>query len=290
VCSSDLADLEGALARFGELQPSATPLNNTAAEVLERFRDSFRARDWTAIALTIASDVVIDDRRLAVNSGFTQGREAVIDRMRVTADADNVRVRSTTIATRGERLVLMEAGYSGGDDGQESFRTELLIVAEINVDGELLAHVIFDPEDIHSAFEELDARYLAGEAADYFGLWSEIAQSYEAMNCHQIPATMSDWVTTDHRVRESFEGGELSAYANSAWDLIPDVSIRIEAVHRLTDSGAVYTHVAYGTSQDGFQAEWRNIVLLRTHQGDRSHCELFDESDLAAALAKFDGV
>ena len=33
----------------------------------------------------------------------------------------------------------------------------------------------------------------------------------------------------------------------------------IEAVHRLSDHGAVITHAAHGTSQDGFDAEWRMI-------------------------------
>ena len=38
-------------------------------------------------------------------------------------------------------------------------------IYEINADGRLTAAVIFDVDDIAAAFEELDARYLAGEAA-----------------------------------------------------------------------------------------------------------------------------
>ncbi len=163
----------------------------------------------------------------------------------------------------------------------------MLSVAETDADGRLTAQVIFDADDTAAAFDELEARYLTGEAAEYVDLWSEIAQSYAAMNRHEIPATMADWVTIDHRVRESFEGGELTAYAHSAWDLIPDVTIRIETVHRLTDFGAAYTHVACGTSEDGFDAEWRMVVLLSTC-GDSRRCELFDEADLDAALSEFD--
>ncbi len=66
------------------------------------------------------------------------------------------------------------------------------------------------------------------------------------------------------------------------------VSIYVETVHRLTDLGAVVTHVAKGTSQEGFEAEWREINVL-TVEGDLlNRCEIFDEADLDAALARFE--
>ena len=59
-------------------------------------------------------------------------------------------------------------------------------------------------------------------------------------------------------------------------------------MHRLSDFGAVVTHTAYGTSPEGFDAEWRMIQVL-TVEGDLiSRCELFDEADLDAALARFE--
>ena len=59
-------------------------------------------------------------------------------------------------------------------------------------------------------------------------------------------------------------------------------------MHRLSDLGAVVTHAAYGTSQEGFDAEWRGIAVL-TVEGDMvSRAEVFDEADLDAALARFD--
>ena len=62
----------------------------------------------------------------------------------------------------------------------------------------------------------------------------------------------------------------------------------IETVHRLTDLGAVVTQASHGTSQEGFDAEWRDIGIL-TVEGDLiSRCEIFDEADLDAALARFD--
>ena len=51
------------------------------------------------------------------------------------------------------------------------------------------------------------------------------------------------------------------------WDLAPDISIYMEAVHRLSDLGAVVTAAVYGNSQEGFDAEWRMIDLF-TVEGD----------------------
>ena len=47
--------------------------------------------------------------------------------------------------------------------------------------------VTFDPDDIDAAFEELDARYLAGEAAAHAQTWSVIAGVFAAFNRHEFP-------------------------------------------------------------------------------------------------------
>jgi hypothetical protein len=45
--------------------------------------------------------------------------------------------------------------------------------------------------------------------------------------------------------------------------------------------------IATGTSEEGFDAEWREIVIV-TFDGDLlSRCELFDEADVDAALTRF---
>jgi hypothetical protein len=65
------------------------------------------------------------------------------------------------------------------------------------------------------------------------------------------------------------------------------LEICVEAVHRLSDLGAVVTHCAYGSSW-GFDAEWRQVILL-TFEADRiNRCELFDQKDADAAFARLD--
>ena len=75
----------------------------------------------------------------------------------------------------------------------------MLCVVEINAENQIAARVAFDPDDIDAAFEELDARYLAGEAAAHAHTWSAIAKVYAAFNRHELPATTPDWVNIDHR-------------------------------------------------------------------------------------------
>ena len=42
----------------------------------------------------------------------------------------------------------------------------------------------------------------------------------------------------------------------------PTCNYRIEAMHRLNNQGAVVAFAAYGTTQDGFEAEWRAVTIL----------------------------
>ena len=92
----------------------------------------------------------------------------------------------------------------------------------------------------------------------------------------------------DHRLRTTLNADGITAYVRATWDLTPELHMFIESVHRLNDVGAVVTHASHGTSQDDFEAEWRQITLF-TVEGDLcNRCEIFDEADLDAALARFD--
>ena len=49
--------------------------------------------------------------------------------------------------------------------------------------------------------KELDARYLAGEAAAHAHTWSVIANAFVALNRRELPPTTPDVVGIDHRSR-----------------------------------------------------------------------------------------
>ena len=285
----DESDLDAALARFDELHPQTPRLENTASQVAERFQTHFVASDWDAIAETLADNFCGDDRRRVVGAGVRHGREAQTVAMRATADLWIAKVTSTVIATRGKRLALIRGRFWNRDQSTEAFLSEVLAIVEINTEERIVAIVSFDPDDIDAAFAELDARYLAGEAAAHARMWSVIADAFAAINRHEIPAATKDYVIVDHQLQHTaVEASGLTEYLNASWDLTPDLRMHIEAVHQLSDLGAVITLALHGTSQEGFEAEWR-IVELLTGEGDvGKRCEIFAEADLPAALARFE--
>ncbi|MDQ1448494.1 MAG: hypothetical protein QOC79_1465, partial [Actinomycetota bacterium] len=281
----DETDLDAALARFEELQPQPPRLENAAGRIFARYFACFSARDWAAMAELLVDDIVIDDRRRVVNAGIRRGRDVYIADNQAAVEVGADTISSSVIATRGKRLALARVrSVNRGMSGEVG--AEMLGLAEIDADERMVAGVIFDLEDIDAAFEELDARYLAGEGAVHAHAWSVIARTTDAFNRHEIPA--ADGVNIDNRTLAPVDASDLPAFIRDTWDLTPDFSTHIEAVHRLSSFGAVVTYIAYGTSLEGFAAEWRVVNLLAV-EGDRiSRVELFDEADIDTALARFD--
>ena len=194
----------------------------------------------------------------------------------------------TVIATRGERLVLSRVRSLVRDLRHGESDAEMLSIIEIDADNRIAAGFTFDLDDVDAAFEELDARYLAGEAAAHAHRWSLVEKAYAAFNRRELPPTTPDWTNIDRRHGAGFALGDAVPYVRAVWEVAPNVTIYIEAVHRLSNLGVVLTYVAEGTSTEGFDAEWREITIL-TFEGDLiSRCEIFDEADLDAALARFD--
>lgn len=197
-------------------------------------------------------------------------------------------VTSNVIATRSERLALRRLRFSEQDHNPEAFYTEMIGIVEINADNQLAAHIAFDPDDINGVIAELNARYLAGEAAPYVRTWSTIAGALVAHNRREVAAATPDAITIDHRRAVAFGPGEGSDFLRAGWELDQHLDLYVETVHRLTDVGAVFTWARYGTSHDGFDAEWRAVDLMTVDGEMISRVELFDESDLDEALARFD--
>ena len=80
-----------------------------------------------------------------------------------------------------------------------------------------------------AAIAELDARYLAGEAAAHAHTWSVITKAYDLMNQRGFPATTPDWVNVDHRRGATFAPGDMTAYIEAAWgDLARGMHIYVE--------------------------------------------------------------
>ena len=115
-----------------------------------------------------------------------------------------------------------------------------------------------------------------------------IAEGYTALNRHELPQMPADFVSNDHRRGIAFAAGEMKPYMRATIAVASDIGIHIDIVHRPSALGMVFTHAAYGTSAEGFAAEWREAVLLTVEGGLVNRCEMFDETDVQTALARFD--
>lgn len=283
----DEEDLDVALAKLDELSRPVRRLENTASRATDRFLELFAARDWEAMARMVIDDISFDDRRRVINADLQTGRNAFIEGFRIAADLGATQFPHA-IATRGERVVLVRARFSLGGGAPEEFGLDLLHVIEVDADNRISATVTFDPDDVDAAVAELDTRYLAGESVGHAQTWMAIARNVAAFNRREPLMTTSDWVTIDHRRATAFEPGDITPYIHATWDVAPDINLRIEAVHRLNNSGALFTQVLKGTSKEGFDAEWRDVIILTADGEQLSSLEVFDETDLAAALTRFD--
>ena len=102
--------------------------------------------------------------------------------MRAVAEVGFEGLTSTVVATRGQRLALIRVRSSVRGSVPGGVAAEMLSIVEIDTDNRLTDADLFDSDDIDAAFEELDARYLAGEAAAHAHTWSVIAALYAGFN------------------------------------------------------------------------------------------------------------
>ena len=95
-------------------------------------------------------------------------------------------------------FVLIRAHISGQEQGSDAFVIDIIHLIELEADERLATLIMFDLDDIDAAFEELDARYVAGEAALRTDM-ALVTQAQAALDRHELPPLTPDWVNLDHR-------------------------------------------------------------------------------------------
>jgi hypothetical protein len=281
----DEADLDAALARFDELSRPAPQLENAAIRARARVADAYNRRDVEGfLALTGGR---YEDRRKGLRDEGSADRNFAHAVLSETPTSWRLEIEP--VAIRGDRLALSRETFRDADEVNQPITVELIVLTEV-ADAELVSYtVFFDPDDIDAAFAELDARYLAGEAAAHAHTWSLIVGAYATLNRHELPPITPDFVSIDHRRGGSaFAAGDLLAFVRASWDDSPDNKIYVEAVHRLSNVGSVVTSGTQGASLAGFNAEWRQIDVVTVDGDMLDRTELFDEADLDAAVARFE--
>ncbi|MBV8986857.1 MAG: nuclear transport factor 2 family protein, partial [Acidimicrobiia bacterium] len=203
------ADQEEAIGRFDELVPAALAtrdLDNDAARRMVSIFEDFEARDWERFASQIAEGAEVEDRRPIVGGLRYEGRNGVVGLWRSIAAVGVTDVVSTTVATRGDRLVLASRLFRGAVG-----ETESLGIAEFDAGGSYLGGAVFEPQDLEVALAELDARFTAGEAAPSLDMWRSATEVLDAINARDWERAKAqfadDLAYADHRIEGGGPGG-----------------------------------------------------------------------------------
>ena len=173
----DEADLDAALARFDELSRPAPRLENAASQVMSASRRASRPATGTPWP-RFGRRHFDDDRRRVVDAGLRRGRDAEIEDMRAIADLG---VTSTDVDRHCDPWGTprpQRTRYWGRDEARCVPRRGAQLV-EIDADDRIAASSS-STTTTSTPLRELDARYLAGEAAAHAHTWSVIAQAYAA--------------------------------------------------------------------------------------------------------------
>ncbi|MBV8983989.1 MAG: nuclear transport factor 2 family protein, partial [Acidimicrobiia bacterium] len=280
-------DLPAADARLDELTVPRQPdyLHNAAMSMVERLRGFQRGHDWESLAAGIAEDAVVEDRRALIQMR-TEGRGDVVRSFRSIVDIGVTEFTVTPVATRGQRLALGRCLYRAGDAEGEALQ-----VFEATVDGTLAGMCIFDPDDLDAAFDELDRRFAAGEAAGSAG-WRVMA-AYNARDWDTVGALLADsFQFADRRAVRTV--GDLDRDGFVAWlrgltDLAPDLTMHTVATLNIGPTGTVVVLRGAGTDARGGSFELERICVSVIDESQRfARQEFFDVEDAEAALARFE--
>jgi DNA-binding SARP family transcriptional activator len=271
---------EAAFIRFEELRGQAADLDTLATRALRLRNATYLAGDWSGLETLFAADAVNDDRRRGLL--FThEGRAAIVENWRQTRAVGTTRLVSHVCATRGDRLVLYRT--SGGGSGPDAYEVETLAVMEVDEAGRIARESAYDGDALDTAFDELEARYLDGEAAPFARTWRSIVRTIDAINRHEELPLPDTYQGVDHR---PFSLPTANPRQWTPVELADAVTTRITAVPRLDVHGAVVRMGMEATTQDGGAVAWSTIAVITV--GDHGRTELFAEDDIDAALARFD--
>jgi ketosteroid isomerase-like protein len=275
---------DDALARFAALTDQ-TPL----ATALRAYEGAFARRDWDALGALFADDAVLDDRRPAIGRR-AEGREAVIVGVRGLADLGIDRVRGEVVATRGDRLGLMETTFTDAASNE----IVALSVAELDAQARNARLVHFDANDVDAAFDELDARYIATAGEPKSTRLRELARSLDALNRGDWDAVRrdlaDDLVFVDHRpasLEESTGADRRVAEIRALAELMNTYRWRV-ASFEASATAMLFEQRVTGETNEGTRVElvYNVVVQMRDHLVARM--EVFAPDAAAAARRRFE--
>ncbi|HXJ34498.1 MAG TPA: nuclear transport factor 2 family protein [Candidatus Eisenbacteria bacterium] len=289
---ADREDL--ALARFDEVTavpPTTVRIENAATRVTDRLREAWEARDWERVAAGFDPAFRLSDRRTMMH--LELDRERHLASLRTIFDLSSSRLPSHLLATRGERLGLFRQRFEGSHRDVGPSEVDFLALIETNERGDRrIGMVLFDPDDLDAAYDELDARYLAGEAAPFrharvVGAFKRTfaSRAWEAMSSSFPP----DFVLVDHRPLGwgTLDGPTYLESLKVLAELAPDTRFRTD--HLWTSArGLMFVNFLHGTRDGGPFEEQRVHVYEVDGQGLGRRQDFYALDQLDEARARFE--
>jgi hypothetical protein len=271
--------LDEALRRFDELERSVPPLRNASTRISRKLGPLVAERDWNAIGQLLSDDFVWHHWETMRSND----KHAYIDAMRTDIAVWGELDRSTTtLAIRGERLALLRLTQARVDDVVEPDVADILAVRELDERGLLRADIFFAPDDFDAALEELDARYIAGEAAPFADVF-RVARARTPFT--DASAFADDFVSIDHRpgsqLLDTTSKAELTDVLYMGGRSI--ASAHVIAVHALDHRGAVVQTLV----RDDHDFEWGFIFVRWVRGGKIVRSDAFSDDQREDALAFF---
>jgi hypothetical protein len=205
------------------------------------------------------------------------------------------RWRSQVLATRGERLVLCRTQFTGEVGAGGQILVEILTLIEADASGRYAALVVFDVDDLDSAYAELEKRYTDGEAvsARRAALTRVFTQAFAARDWHTLSTVLApDLVVTDHRLLgwEPLHGPAAYIQAlNSLVDLAPDVRLRIDHL-TMSDPRFLYVTTWEGTREGGTFETPSVVVCELDPMGRIRRFDQYDLDQLEEVRTRFEAV
>jgi class 3 adenylate cyclase/ketosteroid isomerase-like protein len=288
-------DTAAALARFDELTArhsatAETVFANAATRAAERNIKTWTERDWEGFSRCFPAEFRLSDRRHSVK--LELDREKMLEFSRSLGENASTRViKSETLATRGERLALLRwrIEIAGGDIG--SSEISHLNLFETDENGDLLAMVRWDDDDLDAAFEEIDARYQAGEGGSLAALITEFQRAENAGHWDAVADMCTpDFAEYDHRPLSLLpvsKGGNAWAKTDRAlFELAPDTRMWVDHVRRRGNRALV--HVTFRGSRDGSEYAMPFLAVSTSNEnGKYVRNDLYDPEQVDLALSRF---
>jgi len=258
---------------------------NAATRALDRARQAFETRDWTAFEALCAPTLLFDDRRRGIL--LTGDRDMLIAGERLMARSET-RSQSTVLATAGHRLALGHVRWTGPGDAVD-FEVEALSLTEVDAEGRFVAILTFDADDRRAAALEMLER--GGRA---FGpVYLEVLRAVNAHDVERLRAVLSDdFVLRDHRRTglgklgaEEYLASVAALFAESS-----DLTVETLCVIASEPHGRLLVARNFGTLREGgaFESVYVGMGLIR---GERiTAAEMFEPEDLGIARARFEAL